>query len=397
MSMSRKQIGSRLRKAREELGFTQRDVAEAMEMHRPTITEIEAGRRAVSTEELYRFSSLFVLPIHALLGEAAPKSSDVERILFRAETVETPMVRTAVRRFMDRCRAECELERLLGIDPLPDARPAYRADPPRGKWQAIRQGEEIAKAERRRLELGSEPLRNPLALLERQGVRIGPIEGLNEHGPDGLYFETDDLGACVAVNPERDQWTGFRSAFTAAHEYAHWLLRDVQAEEFEFQNQSGGHREVRANVFAAAFLMPEDGLRDYFAQQGLPKDGVIQHLSPADIVRAMDHFGVSSQALLYRLQNVGCLTKETAESLRQADFSPVGIARSLGITFRARRRFGERLPTLAVLAWRRGLIGTGRAADLCGLDIVEFRAAMTELGEGPEAEADELLGAAAGG
>jgi hypothetical protein len=130
----------------------------------------------------------------------------------------------------------------------------------------------------------------------------------------------------------------------------------------------------------------------------LLEDGKVDRLSPADIVRAMDHFGVSSPALLYRLQNTGLLDETPAEEWRERSFSPVRIARALGITFRARRQFGERLPALAITAWRRGHIGTGRAAELCGLEIEGFRAAMDELGETqePEEEAD-LLGAAAGG
>ena len=102
---------------------------------------------------------------------------------------------------------------------------------PKSKLAAVQQGERIAEQERRRLGLGAEPLRNPLDLLEKQGVRTGPLEGATREDVDGVFFETTHLGACVAVNPARDEWTGFRSAFTAAHEYAHWLLRDVQAED----------------------------------------------------------------------------------------------------------------------------------------------------------------------
>jgi len=396
MALNRRQLAARLRRARKELGFTQREVAEALGLHRPTITEIEAGRRSVSTEELFRFAELFGTPISTLLAEAAPRRSDVERILFRADAVTSPSVPAAIRRFMERCRAERELEELLGLDPPPDLRPAYRADSLRSKPQAIRQGEAIAAKERRRLQLGAEPLRNPLALLERQGVRIGPIEGIGGEGPDGVFFETDELGPCVGVNPERDQWTGFRSAFTAAHEYAHWLLRDLQAEEFDFKEQTRSHTEVRANAFAAAFLMPKEGLREYFAGNGLLAGETIEHLSPTDIVRAMDYFGVSRQALLYRLQNVDLMDPERAEEFRAHQFSPVAVGNTLGITFRAHRRFGERLPALALEAWRRGLIGTGRAADLSGLDIVRFRETMVELGEARyDDDTDIELGAAA--
>lgn len=396
MALDREQIAERLREARERLGFTQAEVADALGVHRPTVSEIEAGRRAVTSEELHRFCELYAVPLNQLLGGDAPREPDVERVLFRTAASERPPVRAAIRRFMKRCRIEKELEELLEVPHPDDARPAYRADSPDDKLQAVRQGYRIAQQERRRLDLGTEPLRNPLDLLERQGVRIGPLEGVGDDAPDGVYFETDDLGPCVAVNPERDRWTGFRSAFTAAHEYAHWLLRDVQVEEFDFDRPADDLREVRANVFSAAFLMPEEGLKEYFSEAGLlEEDGTIPHLSRGDIVQAMDHFGVSRQALLYRLQNADLMDEETAEELRQEDFSVTAVAEALDLEFRGSGPFGTRLRSLALKAWKKGLISTGRAADLFGLDLEDFRDRMAEIGEGQDVDAEEIqLGAA---
>jgi transcriptional regulator with XRE-family HTH domain len=54
----KKQIASRLRLARENAGLSQGQVAKKMNLHRPTVSEIEAGRRRVSAEELARFAEL---------------------------------------------------------------------------------------------------------------------------------------------------------------------------------------------------------------------------------------------------------------------------------------------------------------------------------------------------
>ena len=43
----REEIGGRLRMARETAGLSQGQVAKRLKMHRPTISEIEAGRRRV--------------------------------------------------------------------------------------------------------------------------------------------------------------------------------------------------------------------------------------------------------------------------------------------------------------------------------------------------------------
>ena len=52
-------IAARLRAAREDAGLSQGQAAKELNMHRPTISEIEAGRRSVSAEELAEFARLY--------------------------------------------------------------------------------------------------------------------------------------------------------------------------------------------------------------------------------------------------------------------------------------------------------------------------------------------------
>ena len=58
MTDAKKSLAYRLRIAREHAGLSQGQVAKLMDYHRPTISEIEAGRRKVSAQELTRFSKL---------------------------------------------------------------------------------------------------------------------------------------------------------------------------------------------------------------------------------------------------------------------------------------------------------------------------------------------------
>ena len=52
-------LASRLRAAREQAGLSQGQVAKLLDYKRPTISEIEAGRRKVSAEELPRFADAY--------------------------------------------------------------------------------------------------------------------------------------------------------------------------------------------------------------------------------------------------------------------------------------------------------------------------------------------------
>jgi transcriptional regulator with XRE-family HTH domain len=52
-------IAARMRAAREAAGLSQGQVARKLKMHRPTISEIEAGRRTVTAEELPVFGKMY--------------------------------------------------------------------------------------------------------------------------------------------------------------------------------------------------------------------------------------------------------------------------------------------------------------------------------------------------
>ena len=63
-------IAARLREARVAAGLSQGQVAKVLQMHRPTITEIEAGNRRVSAEELSTFASTYDVTVAWLAGDS---------------------------------------------------------------------------------------------------------------------------------------------------------------------------------------------------------------------------------------------------------------------------------------------------------------------------------------
>ncbi len=69
-------IASRLRLARERAGLSQGQVAKILKMHRPTVSEIEAGRRAVTAEELTQFAKVYSVAIAWLTSEPRDPGGD---------------------------------------------------------------------------------------------------------------------------------------------------------------------------------------------------------------------------------------------------------------------------------------------------------------------------------
>jgi transcriptional regulator with XRE-family HTH domain len=76
-------LAKRLRAAREQAGLSQGQVAKLLDLHRPTISEIEAGRRKVSAEELTEFAKTYGVSVTWLTRTSDDVDVD-ERVMLAA-------------------------------------------------------------------------------------------------------------------------------------------------------------------------------------------------------------------------------------------------------------------------------------------------------------------------
>lgn len=75
MLESKKIIASRLAIARERAGLSQAQVAEKIKLPRPSISEIEAGRRRVAVDEMLQFADLYQVDLDWLSGRGVAKAN----------------------------------------------------------------------------------------------------------------------------------------------------------------------------------------------------------------------------------------------------------------------------------------------------------------------------------
>jgi transcriptional regulator with XRE-family HTH domain len=73
----RSQLAERLKAARKLAGLSQGHVAKMLGLHRPSVSEMEAGNRRVSAGELARLAQIYDVNVAWLLGEA-PETIDVQ-------------------------------------------------------------------------------------------------------------------------------------------------------------------------------------------------------------------------------------------------------------------------------------------------------------------------------
>lgn len=367
--------------------MTQEEVASRLGMPRSAVVQIEAANRSVSSLELDRFAHLFGKDIREFLAETF-QPDDSLAALFRApgSVVADRDVHHRLRDCLALARELASLERLLGVDRAGSSPARYVLPAPRTRWEAIEQGVGLADDERRRLGLGDAPLPEVSELLEVQGIRTGMVD-LPED-VSGLTLTDRVMGLFVVVNREHHL---LRRRFSLAHEYAHVLADQVQVAVVSRGAARDDLIEVRANSFAAGFLLPESGVWHFLAGLGKGKPsrvyaevfdeaGVVdvegrtepgtQTLQLYDVVQFAHHFGVSRSAALYRLRNLRLVTENEFNDLRALEDAGKGkeIAALLGLPEpaheEARNACRRRFLGLALEAYRREEITRGKLTEL---------------------------------
>ena len=391
MSNALNQLPDRLKAAREACGMTQAEVGRALGVTAASISYLESGARRVDSVQLTKLARLFGREPQDFFEEEFDPTTALQA-LFRTHLSEEiqPDLLEVGRRCLDLARAESWLEGVLEISQPPARVEGSVGLPvPTRVMQAVEQGEEAAENERGRLGLGSQPLPDMVELLEAQGVRTA-ILSLPEE-VDGLTLAPPRIGPFVVVNCDHGHP---RRRFSFAHEYAHVLLDNPSIGMVSGRQNRRDLRETRANSFAAAFLMPERGVRDYVASLGrtsrqghaevfdgeesvrfrLRPDSETTKIQPTDIVNLAWHFGVSALAAIYRIKNLGFMTEAERDELIEADrndlFEDLKDLLDLKETTAGKDEplaYQHRFLSLVFEALRRKAISWGRADELVRL------------------------------
>ena len=387
--LTQRELGQRLKRAREAIGLTQKQVADSVALTRVAISQIESGRRAVNSFELLHLSRLYGRDMVSFFDENAhmQEAENALTVLFRThpELVQTPACREALQRAAEIFREYLNLKALLDLDTEQNLPPVYAYPEPRNVWEAIHKGERVAEAERSRLALGHDPIRDMTELVESQGIPI--IEINLDDQISGLFIAHTETQLCIFVNREQLDRARARVAFTIAHEYGHILLDRDKVSASRISNERDLF-EVRANAFAAAFLMPEEGVSQFLKTIGkgassrekllayTVPDLLVGHhrrlastqvLTLYDVVKFCAYFGTSFEAALYRLRNTKFLSEGSFDQLYEQKEKARKIGQHLKIEEGRRDHpssFAVNFTGLAIEAYRRDKITYDKLVNL---------------------------------
>lgn len=371
-------LGARLRGAREAAGFTQEDAAAVLRVSRPTVSQIETGRTRVDSLVLRQLATLYRRPIESFFEPAEPPVATDQLVMKKVEKLPAAD-RAVVAQFLQFCRNLAFIRQLLG-------RPRRERTSSRPLGARARKYAAVvaAKEERDLLGLADAPIGERMFdLLETLGLPTYRAP-LNHPRLSGLLVNHPEAGPVIFVNASQYRW---RQVFTAAHEFGHYLFhrsdQPVACRIFTLE----GRREALfvtaeefVNAFASELLMPEDGIKRILVEMGSASD----RLSPEDTVRLQRHFGVSFQAMLYRLLRLRLLSEEDVQRMKE-ETRPVALAWKLGYALEpdefgetsedeldVSQKFPREYVALVLEAFDRREISNGRAAELLELNRGAF-------------------------
>jgi len=333
--MDHVELGKRLRASRDGVGLSQQDVADHLKLPRTAISLIESGQRQVSTIELTHLATLYRKSVAEFLEPAEQEAEDYLVVLHRMapELKGDPRVKVDVETSLDLCRIGVGLQKALGREER-QGPPNLSLPLPRNPGEAVTQGGEAAVEERRRLGLGSAPIRNISARINEQGVwavtsRLGTDMA-------GFFMHHPAIGMVVIINAAHGQ---SRRRFSFAHEYGHALMdRDRRVQVTKMSNAED-LIEMRANAFAAAFLLPATGVEQFLytvkkgsasrqqqlfydvASNGkfdieIREEPYSQTITPQDVATLAVNYGVSYEVAAYRLNTLRYLDRAETQDLQ---------------------------------------------------------------------------------
>jgi transcriptional regulator with XRE-family HTH domain len=291
-----KLLGTRLKRAREEVNLSQGAFAKALGLSSEYISLLESGKRTPSFETLLKVAGFLNKNVSYFFEDPRPA---FERLLDR------PLADERARKDLLKFRATCE--RYLALEERTgrrlDLAPQYPRVSP----------ERLAEEERRRLGLGNEPIRDVFGLCEVNGCRIVRQTLSEEARIAGVFVFDEERKAAFALVSANEP-PGLQTT-VAAHLYGHYLMDradspiidnpDVFVDEYVSLYPP---REQYAQTFASRFLVPPAKLREL-----VEKDLRAKSLAFDDVLFLKRYFGVSTRAILRTLRGMGLLPEARFE------------------------------------------------------------------------------------
>lgn len=372
-SIDPRTLGQRIAEARKARGVTQQDLADFLDVSRPTYIAIEKGDRTTSPEEVRKLASFLGRKVHDLVRSGEPAielQPHLRAVAGKMKASDENILYAGIDELQRLAEDYRELERLMNAPLQFDYPPVVDLS---GRIDPAQLAESVSVKERQRLGLGDQPASNLRSLLEWDvGLRIFYWE--LPANIAGMYAYTPDLGCCILIN--RNHPAEKRRA-SMVHEYGHLIVDRYQPgiDYLSFPGRKPANERF-AEQFALCFLMPMSSVRKRF-QEIVTTTGDFQ---VGDLCRLSHFYFVSVEAMALRLEQLALMPKGTWQALRESGLAPRKAQALLALPSQpvSNHPFPERYKYLAVQAFEQGKISQGQLGRFLRCDPLSAREIVAE-------------------
>jgi Zn-dependent peptidase ImmA (M78 family) len=298
MDFTPQAFARKLSKLRTDFGHDLVGLANLSGIPAERLDTLERAAEEPNGDEILVLADCFKRDYQFLLSDDAADGETEVGVLFRTRAADiSPADRSAIAEFSYLCRCQARLEADLGIN---KGQAGFSFKPTNRYYKG--DAEKCAISLRGHLGLErNEVVRDIFSLMRSTGIKVFRRR-LESSAISGLFMLHPTAGQCILVNVAEGME---RQRFSAAHEWAHALM-DGTPLNFSMMRDQSAYVEVRANTFAARFLIPPELLTSVRSSAWT---------DPNKISEIAARIRMSIPALLYSLADAKLVPQDQLEDL----------------------------------------------------------------------------------
>jgi len=344
-------FGQRLNSARKAKGLSMEKLAEEIQVSKQMISKYENGKSIPDSPNLIALAKALGRKVEFFFKPYVIKLSHVE---FRKKASLSKKKEYEIKeKILSQVENYMYIEDILGIKST--------FDKP-GIGSLVKNHSDVDKIVdklRKVWKIGCDPIHSVVELLESQEIKVIELD-LDLKKFDGMSSWIDNKYQVIVVN---ENFTIERKRFTLLHELGHLLLNIDES-------LTDKEKENLCHNFAGSMLFPKEAVINEFGNNR-------KNISLQELEIIQQKYGISIQAILFRLLNCSIITKITQEIF----YKKINYDQSLKEKVNKERFSGteksERYLQLVYRALSQENISISKASSLLDLSINKLKNSMS--------------------
>jgi len=336
-------LAYRIKNARKLKCLTQQEVADEIGVSKQMISKYEKGLSTPNSSKIIELAKLFEQKIDYFFRSYKVELSEVN---FRKKTKFSIKKEDSLKELI-----KIKLENYLWVEEILSIDYSFKNVIKNHKIQSPIDIEKVVLILRKYWDIGIDPIHNIIQLLEDKEIKVIELDNVDENF-EGLACFVNKKYPIIVINKK---FTVERKRFTLLHELGHLLL-----------NISNSEIEKYCNKFASELLLPKDVLIQEFG-------GKRKQISLLELIAIQKKYGISIQAIVYRLVDANILSKERSKLFHQKiNFDP-NLKKEINQSRFKTPEFSSRYERLIYRALSEENISLSKASALLDINIETVR------------------------